>query len=165
MDRPLFKCRCIATDKLGDEIRYSLAWVFAFRGEMRLTTEAIEWGNHRILYVEIEEANLVRVITAFGEPYNLIIRSRGRIWQFQLPSNSRFGFAHFALEPWWSICRLPAVPFVLDPFWVGDRLPLSVNHTYYLCDMLRARKEYKKSFAVPLLVFFCILLVVSVFFC
>jgi hypothetical protein len=164
MDRLLFKCRCVATDKIGDEIRCSLAWLFAYRGEMRLTNEAIEWCNRRITYPEIDEANLVRVITPFGEPYNLMIRVRGQTWQFQLPSNSRFGFAAFALQPWWRICGLPEELFVLDPFWVGDHLPFAVKHIRYNYDILKDRKEYRKLMAVRLLVFFLILLVISAFF-
>lgn len=159
MDRILFKCRCIATDKVGEQIRPSLAWVFAYRGEMRLTDRSIEWGSHRIDYADIDDAILVRVITPFGEPYNLIIRSAGRIWQFQLPSNSAFSFAPFACDPWWTICGLPIVPFVLDPFWTSGQPPFALKYTNYTYNI---RKFMKCTVIIMLIIILCIVTLLNV---
>jgi hypothetical protein len=106
MDRVIYRCKTKATDREGDLIRCSVNWLFARRGELRLTERAIECGDWRIPYEEIDDTVLLSIPMVWGTAYNLKIQSQGKTYQFQLKS----------ISYWRS---------VIDAYWFGETpLPL-----------------------------------------
>ena len=88
MDEVVYRCPVKATNKEGDRLRWSINWAFARRGELRLTTTAIECGDWTIPYDKIDDAVLLCVPFKFGNASTLHIKSMGRTYQFQLRSIS-----------------------------------------------------------------------------
>jgi hypothetical protein len=112
MGEVVYRCKTKATDREGDHIRWSVNWLFARRGELRFTERAIECGDWTILYAEIDDAVLLAIPTQWGTAHNLLIKSRGKTYQFQLKSTS--------------LLRL-----VIDPYLLGETpFPLRRQTTY-----------------------------------
>jgi hypothetical protein len=107
MPGAIFQCRTKATWQERDRIRFSIHWAFARRAKLALMTEELVCGDWRIPYTEIEDATLVSVPTLFGPARNLMVWWQGRVYQFQLKS-----------ESWWRM--------VIHPFWDGP-LPFRVR--------------------------------------
>jgi hypothetical protein len=63
-----------------------------------LTDKELICGNWHIPYEGIEDAVLVSVPTWFGTPRNLMVWHGGRIYQFQLKSES---FWKMTIHPFW----------------------------------------------------------------
>jgi hypothetical protein len=112
MAQVLHTCMTKATTAEGEDIRHSLNWVVSRRGTLRVTSDALECGNWRIAYDDIDEAVLFRTRQAFIPCYVLRVRSHGRIYQFglnpgsywkgDLPfpvqrENARLGFSWFSV--------------------------------------------------------------------
>lgn len=84
MSELLHRCITKATTAEGDDIRYSLNWVLARRGTLKVWTDALVCGDWRIPYSEIEEAVLIRTSQMFIPGYVLRVKSHGAIYQFGL---------------------------------------------------------------------------------
>jgi hypothetical protein len=98
MPETIFQCRTKATWREGDRIRFSLNWAFARRATLVLTDEALVCGDWCIPYEEIADAALVSIPTLFGTARNLMVWWQGRIYQFQLKSES---FWRMKTHPFW----------------------------------------------------------------
>ncbi len=85
MTGPIHRCFTKATTAEGEEIRHSFHWVTARRGWLKVMPDALECGDWRIPYAEIDEAVLFSIRSALLIPgYVLWVRSAGRTWQFGL---------------------------------------------------------------------------------
>ncbi len=85
MTEPIYTCFTKATTAEGEEIRRSMNWALARRAQLRVMPDALECGDWRIPYAEIDEGVLFRVPTALLIPaYVLRVKSKGKIWQFGL---------------------------------------------------------------------------------
>jgi hypothetical protein len=84
-DGVLFRCRVRGTAREGDRIRLSLNWTFSRRADLVLTDSELTWGSWSIPYTEIEDAVLVRMGALW---WRLIVRGRGKTYQFILPPAS-----------------------------------------------------------------------------
>jgi hypothetical protein len=98
MAETIFQCRTKATWREGSQIRWSLNWALARRGNLVLTDTEFVCGNWRIPYAEIEEAVLVSIPTLFGTARNLLVMWQGRVYQFQLKSVSSW---RMKTHPFW----------------------------------------------------------------
>lgn len=88
MAQVLHTCMTKATTAEGEDIRHSLNWVLSRRATLRVTSDALECGNWRITYDDIDEAVLFRTWQAFIPCYVLRVRSHGSIYQFGLRAAS-----------------------------------------------------------------------------
>ena len=95
----IFQCSTKATSREDDRIRFSLNWAFARRATLVLTGQELVCGDWRIPYEEIKDAVLVSLPTLFGTARNLMVSWRGRIYQFQLKSES---FWRMIVHPFWN---------------------------------------------------------------
>src|SRR5262245_9678677 len=107
MSDVIFRTRTKATDREGERLRSSLNWLFARRAALVLGPDALTCGDWHLPYAEFESATLVTIPTPFGAARTLMIRGRGRTYQFQLRSESV-----------WRV--------VTHPFWDGP-LPFPVS--------------------------------------
>jgi hypothetical protein len=98
MPEIIFRCRTKATCREEGRLRFSLNWAFARRAKLVLTDKELVCGDWRIPYSEIEDASLVTVPTLFGPARNLMVRWRGRTYQFQLKSESLW---RMVIHPFW----------------------------------------------------------------
>jgi hypothetical protein len=90
----LFSCRTKGTDREGWALRYSLNW-----GALKVKRSLLTFAKTRILfdewsipYTEIEDA-VIAVVPfrwGLGEARNLMVKWRGRVYQFQIPPTSRW---------------------------------------------------------------------------
>lgn len=78
------KCWTKGTKTEGTEIRRSFKWALARRGWLKVTSDALELGNWRIPYSEIDEAFLFSARSFFIPYYVLCIKSKGITYQFGL---------------------------------------------------------------------------------
>jgi hypothetical protein len=101
MARIVFSCPCLVSDKFGEEIGLSPRWLCAFRGEVRFTDEAIEWGKWQVQYGSIHQAVFVRINMSCGYLCRLLVYVDGLTYQFQLPAISPFPLVSFVLDPQW----------------------------------------------------------------
>ena len=86
MDKPIYKCMTKATTAEGDELRRSFNWVVSRRGTLKVKKDALECGDWRIPFDEIEEAVLFS-IWSIVPGYLLRVKSKGKIYQFGLNWN------------------------------------------------------------------------------
>jgi hypothetical protein len=107
MSDVLFRTRTKATDREGDRVRSSFNWLFARRAALLVGRDALVCGDWRLPYAEFQRAALVTAQGEFGSGRILMVSCRGRVYQFQLRSES----------PW---------RYVPHPFWEG-RLPFPVQ--------------------------------------
>jgi hypothetical protein len=98
MERTLYRCKVKATEREGDQLRWSRNWAFARRGELRLTDRAIRCGDWTIPYLEIDDAALLVVPMKFFTAYNLRVKSQGETYTFALRSTSAW---RWKLDPYW----------------------------------------------------------------
>jgi hypothetical protein len=98
-----YNCVCRALDNEGDRVRFTPRWLFAYRGELRLTDRAIECGNWVIPYKDILDAVIYEAPRYSPVAAILVICSVNGTYQFQLKSSS----------PWY---------YVLDTFWRSQTL-------------------------------------------
>src|SRR5262245_53602550 len=98
MSDVIFRTRTKATDREGERIRSSLNWLFARRAVLVLGPDALTCGDWRLPYAEFESATLVTIPTAFGAARTLMVRCRGRTYQFQLPTESTW---RVVTHPFW----------------------------------------------------------------
>jgi hypothetical protein len=107
-----YQCECRALENQGNEVRLSIEWRLVRRDELRLTSEALEWGSWSVPYEEIEDAMIYRYPLIYGYPFcagrpaTLVVWARGKNYHFQLPSISQFWYV---IDPVW----LGAMPFPL----------------------------------------------------
>lgn len=126
MDRIIHRCKTKATDRERDSVRFSFNWLFARRGELRLTECSIACGDWTIPYEEVEDAVLLAVPTRWWTDYNLKIRSRGKTYQFQLKSIS-----------YWR--------YLIDPFWFGET-PLPLRYEVACIDWRASKLTLRLTF-------------------
>jgi len=98
MEEVIFRCKTKATNREGSRIRFSLNWLFARRGELILTSDALVCGDWWIPYEKIEDAVLVSVPTPFGTACNLEVTASSVTYQFQLKSESLW---RMKVHPFW----------------------------------------------------------------
>jgi hypothetical protein len=98
MSDTLFRTRTKATDREGERIRSSLNWLVARRAELVVGPDGLTCGDWRLPYAEFESATLVTIPTRLGDARTLIVRCRGRAYQFQLPTQSVW---RMAVHPFW----------------------------------------------------------------
>jgi hypothetical protein len=72
----------------GKVIRHSLSWLTSRRGTLRVMSDALEFGNLRMHYDEIDEAVLIATSQMFIPCYVLRIVCKDRIYQFGLNPGS-----------------------------------------------------------------------------
>jgi hypothetical protein len=102
MEDVLFRCRAKLSIREGYRIRWSINWGLAPRGELRLTTNSLQFQDWIIPYDEIDDAVLLAITLGLaGTGYNLVVNSSGTIYHFQLRSTSLWRWK-------------------LDPFWMGE---------------------------------------------
>jgi hypothetical protein len=121
MSEVFFRCKTKATDREGDQLRWSLNWALARRAEIRFTELAIECGDWTIPYESIEDAVLLVISMGKSAAYNIRVKSKGKTYNFALKSTSARGWKHdpfrieeapfsirrkFARFPW---CWLPYI--------------------------------------------------------
>lgn len=94
MGEVIYSFKAKATDREGDQLRWSLNWGFARRGELRFTDQSIECGDWIIPYESIDDAVLLAIPTRFFTAYNIRVKSRGKTYNFQLKSPSAGGWKH-----------------------------------------------------------------------
>src|SRR3954454_16407518 len=73
-----------ATISEGDDLRYSPNWLVARRGILRVTTDALECGDWRIPYAEMDDAALFSVRQNLIPGYVRRVKAGGRIYKFGL---------------------------------------------------------------------------------
>jgi hypothetical protein len=127
MSKLLYKCMTKATTTEGDNIRYSLNWVFSRRGFLQVFADHLECGNWVIPYSEIQEAVLVRTRQMLIPGYVLRVKARGQIYQFGLnPSKFWTGELPFRVTreesplsySWFSIViRVAAIAMAVYLLW------------------------------------------------
>lgn len=102
MDGVLFRCRVRGTAREGYRVRLSLNWAFARRADLILTESELVCGDWAVPYAEVEDAVLVGVPVGggLGEQKRLIVRGRGRVYQFILPFVSVWSWKA-AADPFW----------------------------------------------------------------
>jgi hypothetical protein len=107
MNDVIFRTRTKATDREGTRLRSSFNWMIARRAALVLGPDALTCGDWRLPYAEFEAAALVTMPTPLGDARTLMVRCRGRTYQFQLRTESA-----------WRV--------VTHPFWDGP-LPFPVT--------------------------------------
>ena len=88
MKKPIKSFMVKATKAEGEEIRRSLNWVKARRGNLKIYDDHLECGNWSINYSEFQEAVVFSVRSFFLPCYVLRIKANGEIYQFGLNPNS-----------------------------------------------------------------------------
>lgn len=106
MDDILFQTRTKATHREGERLRSSLNWLFARRAKLTFRSDRLTCGNWSLPYAEFDRAAVVSVRSEFGPGLTLMVWHDGRVYQFQVRSES----------PW---------RFTPHPFWAGP-LPFPV---------------------------------------
>lgn len=89
MKEIFYKCKAKVSDGEVDRPGGTLRWAFSQPGEVRLKPEAIECGSWVIPYREIDQAVLSVVRAKPLSSYTLLVKWRGKTYQFRLVSNSQ----------------------------------------------------------------------------
>jgi hypothetical protein len=98
MNDVIFSTRTKATNRQGDRIGSSLNWLIARRAALVLGPDALTCGDWHLPYAEFESATLVTIPTVFGAARLLMVRCRGRTYQFQVPTESAW---RVVVHPFW----------------------------------------------------------------
>jgi len=117
-----------ATTAEGDDVRYSVNWVVARRGILKVMPDALVCGDWRIPYEEIDEAVLFSVTSFFFLPgFVLRVRSRGTIYQFglnwnpfwkrELPFPVTREKGRLGLSPFSVVIRVAALSYLVYWLW------------------------------------------------
>ncbi len=99
MDDIPFRTRTKATHREGDRLRSSFNWMFARRAGLTLGQDRLTCGDWCLPYAEFDRAAVVSVRSEFGPGLTLMVWHRGRVYQFQMRSESSW---RFVPHPYWS---------------------------------------------------------------
>ena len=95
----VFRTRTKATWREGERIRSSLYWLFARRATLTLGRDRLTCGNWCLKYAEFDRAAVVSVRHELGPGLTLMVWHGGRVYQFQLRSESAW---RYVPHPFWS---------------------------------------------------------------